>query len=409
MAQRPRELRPEQSPAHLLGARLRALRVDRGLSLAKFGKLVYTSGDTIGKVEKGMRRPKADLIHRCDTALGADGSLIALMSTTDSLQNLGIDEPDEVLAGLPLLRRVLDSHDYPEDGPVRPLPTLRAAVGRLVRWRLNSDYAVLGTQIPLLLPELQRLVQTSPSAQSAALLAQAYRAADAIADKYGLFDLSARIIELMRASAAASGDPLTVAAAEYVRAETFFATNDWGQGRRMLERAAASIQAGESVDASAIYGSLCMRAAILAARGGDVSAANEQMGEAAQVCRDVPEGIYRGTAFGPATVRIHRVSLALDSHDIDSALAIGREWTPPPLVPAERRSHFFVDLARSWLYAGKHDQAVQAIRMAWSIAPQHIGHQAEVRNALAWLIARAPRPSAELLRMSRQAGLLSAG
>lgn len=78
MGQVPRDLRPDLSPVHLFGARLRELREAAGLSQARLGRLVAYSGHLIGKVEKGERRPQPDLARRCDDVLHADGKLIDL-------------------------------------------------------------------------------------------------------------------------------------------------------------------------------------------------------------------------------------------------------------------------------------------------------------------------------------------
>lgn len=408
MAQHPRTLHPELSALHLFGARLRTLREDRGLSQTGLGQLVFCSGHLIGKIEKGDRRPQPDLVQRCDVALGAQGTLLALGIALDRANDATVSgrAPAGILDCVPLLRRSLDAHDVPDDGPVRSLLELRGEVHQLVGWRLNSDYADLALHLPVLLPELHRVFQKARDAEPAALLTQTYRAADAIADKFGLYDLSARIIELMRATAVNSADPLTIAATEYVRAETFFATGDWSAGRRMLDRAATAVEVGKSPIASATYGALHMRAAVLAAREGDPEAARGYIGEAADAARNVPEGIYRGTAFGPASVRIHRLSLALDSDDIEAALAVTDGWTPPLTVPAERRSHFFVDLARTQYHAGRADDAVESLHVARQIAPQHVRHHAEVKTMLALLLARTPRPSEPLLGMSRWAGIM---
>lgn len=125
---------------------------------------------------------------------------------------------------LPELRRVLDAHDMPEDGPVRPLELLRGSVASAIDDRLNSNYRGLACELPSLLAELHRarLSDGYERVEVSHLLVQAYRAADAIADKYGYFDLSARIIAMMCATAADADDDLLTAATAYVRTEAFF-------------------------------------------------------------------------------------------------------------------------------------------------------------------------------------------
>ena len=87
MAQMPAELRPLQSPRHYLGAELRAWRQLRQLSLAQLGRKVHISGDLLGKVEKAQRWPSEDLIRRCDSALGAAGTLTRLLELARDSQS----------------------------------------------------------------------------------------------------------------------------------------------------------------------------------------------------------------------------------------------------------------------------------------------------------------------------------
>jgi hypothetical protein len=66
------------------------------------------------------------------------------------------------------------------------------------------------------------------------------------------------------------------------------------------------------------------------------------------------------------------VTLAVDLHDPDTALRTGSGWHPPESLPAERRSHFYVDLARAQLWSGDAQRALQSLATARAIAPEHI-------------------------------------
>jgi transcriptional regulator with XRE-family HTH domain len=401
MGQRPRTLRPERSGLDLFGAHLRALREHAGLSQSRLGDLVFCSGHLISKIEKADRRPQPDLVRRCDDVLRANGMLLTLAAAIDTAD----DSPVSPLDAIPALRRLLAAHDAPEDGPVRSLDDLRQDVRQLVEWRLNSAYVDIAGRLPSLLPELQRCMLTSDDPSAARLLVQVYRAADAIADKFGLHDLSAHIIELMR-NAAGRCDPVTVAATEYVRAEIFFANGDWTGGLRMLVAAARALPDQSSAARMAVYGALHMRAGVLAARTGDSPVALDHIDEAANASVGVAEGTYRGTAFGPASVRIHQLSIALDSHDVDRAIAVTTGWQPPAVVPAERKSHYYIDLARACIQAGRPDDALDALGHASRVAPEHVQQHNDVKAAIATLLAGTPRPSQHLIGMARWTGIL---
>jgi hypothetical protein len=303
--------------------------------------------------------------------------------------------PQEAAAGNPVsseilvLRRLVDVYDLSEDGPVRPLSELRQITEALIAWRLNSDYSRILAKLPELLPELTRaLTQLSGTERTkvAQCLVQAYRAADAVADKFGYYDLSAQIIGVMRWAAEQSGEPLAVAVTSYVRGETFFADGQLAAGRRMLERAADQLSPGASAAASAVYGSLHMRAAVTAARAGLPTLARDHLAEAQAMANQVTEGVFLGTAFGPGSVRVHEVTLALDLQEPETALAVAAGWNPPESLPAERRSHFSVDIAQAQLRMGRHEAALDALHTARTIAPEHICAHPQVRDTLTMLV-----------------------
>lgn len=405
MPQVARVLQPELSPVHLFGSRLRTLREERGLSQRELGRSVFCSGHLIGKIEKGERRPHEELVRRCDATLGAANALVDLFHEAVAPSRRSTPSAG-AYASVPELRRALNSRDLPAGGLVRPLAQLRGSVSDLVACRLDSRYAELAQRLIVVLPELHR-ANLRGGAEVSMLLAQAYRCVDAIADKLGLYDLSARTIDLMRAAAEASGDEITIAASSYVRAETFFATCDWSAGQRMLDRAAAELNPAASTPAMAAYGALTMRAAVLAARAGRADQAAERIAEATGAAAQVPEGIYHGTAFGPASVRIHRLALAVDLQDVGGALAASAAWTPPLAIPAERRSHFFVELARAHVAASHDDTAVHYLTVARQVAPEQIRDNTDVKATLSQLVARTSKPTTALRGLMRWTGLIT--
>jgi hypothetical protein len=232
----------------------------------------------------------------------------------------------------------------------------------------------------------------------------AFRAADAIADKHGHTDLSARAIELIRWAAARSDDPLLYGMAAYVRAELFFSWAHVAVGLRMLDDAAAALDPGQSQDALAIYGSLHMRAAVVAAHAGLASKAGFYLAEARDCARRTPDGAYYGTAFGPSSVHIHGVAAAAELGDAHRALALAGSWLPPLAVPAERRSHYFIELARVQLWAGQRGNAVSSLDRARQIAPQHTRCNPQARETLTALMRLGRHPPERLVRFAAWAG-----
>jgi hypothetical protein len=224
-------------------------------------------------------------------------------------------------------------------------------------------------------------------------------------DKFAYPDLSARAIDLIRWAAGRSGDSLLAGMAAYVRAEMFFANLRPAAGLQALAAASGSLGIDGSRAALAIYGSLHMRSGVLAASAGLDEAASSHLAEARDVARYVPDAAYRGTAFGPSSVRIHEVAAAAEMGESKVVLRKAAAWQPPLAVPAERRSHFFIELARAQLWAGQRDEALTSLLAARKIAPQHTRHSPRARETARTLIGLQRQPGDALLRFGRWAGV----
>ena len=312
-----------------------------------------------------------------------------------SVEALQLQVPAAGLQAMDLaaVRGALDSFDVPPDGPVRSPTRLRQAVAAVVRMRLTSNYRRLAATIPPLLDELHRArlaadEECRPAV--AILLTQVYRAADALADKFGHYDLSARIITMMTDAARQTGSELIVAMSQYVRGELFFQNGRPDLGRMMLERAAECVDPHSDLAAHAVYGSLHMRAAVLAGQAAQPRHARDHLLEAAEHAHLLPDGEYQGTAFGPSSVRIHEVTLAIDTNDPDAALRAAADWSPPAGLPGERKSHFYIDIARAHAQLGSTEMATNALLQARASAREHTRIHPQVHRLVSDLLPRVP-------------------
>ncbi|WKX09015.1 helix-turn-helix transcriptional regulator [Streptomyces sp. NL15-2K] len=347
---------------------------------------------TIRKIERGERGVTQATLEAIADALGID--------PTRLLTDRGAAHT-HVHEALPVLSAALATYDLPDDGPIRPTHELRAAVAEAARWRLAAQYTRIARKLPDLLTELARAYHAAPGAERpelAGLLVKGYRSADAVAYKFGAHDLSARLIELMRWAVPEAGDPLLSASVAYVRTETFFAARAHAAGLRLLEQAMDAAPAPAAPLEIAVKGALHMRAAVIAGRARDASAAVTHLNEASDLADRVAEDVYCGTAFGPDSVRTHQVSVAVslgDAH-VGRALDIAGEWKPPKDLPAERRSGFYIELARAQLWSGLADDAFESLKVARHIAPQHTREHPWVREDAATL-RRLKRADSETL------------
>ena len=72
----------ENSSADRIGARIRAIRTEKGLSQSDLGEIVGLNADRMQKYENGARKPKADMLKKIASALGV--STLALTDPVPS-------------------------------------------------------------------------------------------------------------------------------------------------------------------------------------------------------------------------------------------------------------------------------------------------------------------------------------
>ncbi|MCT2587569.1 helix-turn-helix domain-containing protein [Actinophytocola gossypii] len=412
---------------------LAAAREAAGYTQESLALVLKVERSTIGRWERGVQSPQPwqrpglaralqvsleeldDLLRRTGRGPSKTNSVAVLdppqiavervastPRTSDGRERELVAEVDVIHAAIPRLRRALDRLDLPDDGPIRTSADLYDEIARASDDRLQSRYGNLARRLPDLITELARAGQLGDSVDrrhAAAQLTLALRAADGVAFKFGYLDLSARLIDLMRSAAQLAEDPLLLAAVAYVRTETFFATGDLDTAARALEIAADHVPELDTASSLAAFGALHMRAAVVAGRANKADRAADHLREARSPARVVPEGVYRGTAFGPASLRIHELAVAVELRDpmgIERAAA----WRPPENLPAERRSHYFIDLARAQLTLGRHEDAYLCLQAARQAAPEHTRAHLQVRQSLSALLRTHSSPSSGLLDLA---------
>lgn len=382
---------PSASPREV-GRRVAYFRRLARMTQAELADTAGLGAGTLQKIERGARGASDAVLDAIADALDID---VYRLHHDKERADTRVHE------AMPALSAVIATAESPEDGPIRPLPELRAAVADAVAWRLGSQYVRIMRDGPELLAELLRALDTAQPGQDAevaSLLVAACRAVDAAAYKHGAADLSARLIDLMRWAALRAEDDLVDSTVAYVRTEVHFAAATHAAGLRALERAIDASPPPSGTPAAAARGALHMRAAVIAGRAGQPDVATMHMATASEMAELVPEGVYGGTAFGPSSVRVHEVSLSVSLGDrhLQRALDIAREWAPPRDLPAERRSGFYIELARAQLWAGQADHAFESLKVARRIAPQHAREHRWVRED-AGTLRRLKRADAESL------------
>ncbi|MCL7377498.1 helix-turn-helix domain-containing protein [Streptomyces sp. 35G-GA-8] len=371
------------------------------MTQADLSRASFVSLSMIRGIERGVRSPSDKTLDSLAAALDVDPSRLVNGNSRTS---------GRVHGALPHISAAIAGYDIPDGPAARKLPELTSAVNDAVSWRLGAQYSRLAVQAPALLGDALRTLHTAKGRQqkgAAQLLASTARAADAVAYKFGAYDLSARLVELMRWACTQAEDPLLNATTAYVRTETFLAARSYAVGLRALEAAVDAAPPPTDPRSIAARGALHMRAAVVAGRAENETAADTHLAEAETLAALVPEDIYDGTAFGPSSLRIHQVSVAvsLGAAHVSRALDVAQEWKPPRDLPSERRSAFYIELARAQLWAGLMDDAFESLKVARTAAPQHTREHPWAREDTATL-RRVKRSDEELTAFAEWIGAI---
>jgi tetratricopeptide (TPR) repeat protein len=199
------------------------------------------------------------------------------------------------------------------------------------------------------------------------------------------------------------------AVADWMRVWDMWATADWADAIALSDRAISSVQQeydrGEPLAVRA-WGSLQLRAAVSAARGGRTAEAEDRIKHAKAAAGRLGEHfgppIYdrHSLTFSPGNVQIHAISVALEMGQQRKALSINRR-TPRDLVaalPNSRQGHHHMDLARAWLWDGNRDKALKELETAERIAPQLIRNHPIARSTLRGIVYAERATTREKLR-----------
>jgi len=303
------------------------------------------------------------------------------------------------------------TYDSPEDllTAPRPLEVLAEEVQHVSKMRQDGQYAPIGPLLPGLLTELTHTALEREGRESELAfwnLALAYRAANSVAHKLGYQDLSTATIERVAWASERSGDPYMPVMAGYLRLGAMVRQGTWRAAGLLaveLDIKLHQIQGTRWDDASrGLLGAVALKKAVLEARQGRTDAAMRMIEDAIEIAAASGnrDGVHYETSFGPSNIKIHEVHIGMDTNSsqwaLDRLTAWGRQegrdgsWTPPVDLPAERRSHHWIDVAAAQLATGDRHEAFASLQRARHIAPNHTRFHPTTR-ATAEALQRADR------------------
>jgi transcriptional regulator with XRE-family HTH domain len=383
-----------------IGARVAAIRKTRGWTARELARRAQISYSLLAKVETGAVPASPAFIGAVARALGVDvtrvtGQPYAEPGNGSVLQ--GTIEP---------LRRALLAYDLPppDDTALRSLDELRTDVKAASLLGRQARYLQLSQTLPGLLHELQAAISDAGDAERPALyalLAEAYGGISGLAHQLGYTDLRALTLDRIEWASRLCEDPLRIARTQWSRGASLLGVAAYDQGLALMERTRGELgQDGLSEAARCVYGSLHLRSSVLAARAGRRQESDAHLAEARDLAATVsPDINHYGMEFGLANVGLHDVSAAVEMADGTLAVTRAREVERAGYLsrlPPVRVGHYYIEVARGWLYHGDRHRALTALRRARRVAPQQCRYHPLVRDTVQAIAHAEPRPNEDL-------------
>jgi tetratricopeptide (TPR) repeat protein len=393
----------------VLGRKIAAERRRRGLSQPELAKVIGRSVAWVSQVERGVRRiDRMSVLETLASALdvplaelAAEAPILAAVAEGASAAG-GLRV---VLSGVHSLRAMLNGHQSPDLGSLRP------RAGRA--WELTHEgrYADLTDLLAALIPDLETAARALPAAEQPQvfeLMAATYQACSAALDKLG--EPEAAWIAADRAMSAAerAGNPLLVAAGAFRLGFVFMSARHYQQAEETARTAADALWhlADEGTpEAMSLWGALTLQRAIIAARTGNADTAYAHLGRARQMAGRLGGGRNDyNTEFGPANVDLFEIAVAVELGDAGRALRAA-DTADTAGLSAERRARMLIDVARAHAQRRQVAEAVTALRQAEQIAPELLRGHYLVRQLVSDLLTMQDPPGGELLELSVRLGI----
>ncbi|MFG2773768.1 helix-turn-helix domain-containing protein [Streptomyces sp. NPDC048350] len=395
--------------AEEIGRRVRRARLRLGMPQADLATAVGKSQGWVSKVERGqIELDRVGLLNLVAAELHVHpNDLIGRPYSSSPTENQWQVAASSIL-------RELRRYDLAPvfEGTPRPARELWQEATRLHRLRDAAANTAIMQVLPDLFRESRALAEVTTGheqEEAYAIYAVCCKFAHTAAHALGHPELVAMSCERAAWSARLSGDSVMPAVADWMRVWDMWATADWEDAVALSDKAIKSVQQGFDQGeplALRAWGSLQLRAAVSAARGGRKSEAKDRIKHAKTAAKRL--GQYAGPpvydrhslTFSPGNVQIHAISVALEMREQRDALAISRR-TDPALIealPNSRQGHHHMDLARAWLWDGNRDKALTELETAERIAPQLIRNHPIARSTLRSIVYAERAVTREKLR-----------
>lgn len=374
-----------------VGQRVRRARLRLGLTQADLAADLRRTQGWVSRVEKGdIELNRTSVLNEVAGALHVHPNELVARPYT------GRAGAHQWRAAAAAVLRELRRHDLPPAFPGRPRSATELWQVTAVLHRLRDDADNVGIlqRLPDLLREALALAEVSAGREreeAFAVYAVAVKFGHTAGHSLGHPELVAMACERAAWAAQRSGDPLLPVIADWMRVWDMWATADWSDAVTLSDQALRAVEPsanGGDPFALRLWGSLHLRAAVSAARGGRGQEAWQRIEEAGEAARRAararPTFDRHSLTFSAGNVAIHGVNVALELGQHVEALRLHETMDVTALgaLPRSRRGYYQLDLARAYLWSGRRDRALTALAGAERTAPQLVRNHPLARATL---------------------------
>jgi len=392
----------------VIGRNVLALRSLSGMTQEALADKVGITRTYLSKIENGHK------------AIDKRSTLIRLSAALEcSIQEL-FGQPYKptahadlaLIAAVPLIRAALDE---PENDPTAPrtFQQLDMAVDRAMAARMDCTPDVLGEYLPGVLGDARTLWYDQGNYAGGVLFVKALVTGSLALKPAGYIDLALRMAELADQVAAAHGDPVCIAAAQFALAQCALAVGSRKRSARLAGGGADQLdqltRTGKLPpqlhnDVLTWMTMLRLHAALSDASLGTGDPAGH-LAVAAAAARGVVGNPWRMEAT-PENVRVWEVGVNVEEGNLDQALHLLRRVEVNGLLSPQRKARLWLDGGRAAALTGDTDTAIRYLLLADDAAPGDLRQRGGAVDLVAGFVRQTSGGgSAALLDLAHRVGV----
>ncbi len=402
-----------------IGDRIRFYRQAQSKTQVVVAGLAGVTEDYLSQIERGLKTPTIGLVHKFARILRV--RVADLLGEPEPERDGGEHPIGRAVSaallsyGIPRPSGAADEIDKVDASGLRPRVDHAWSMWQTAPRR----YSELSRAIPKLVVDVEQTRRSVAETGSVVerrvlhrIAADLYFLLRSFTRRIGRPDLSILVADRAIAAAEHAGDPLRIATAQWNLAHVLLAQGEDEGAVEVTANAAEAVGRARGVDAgdaAAIQGALSLVQAIATVRGGDAWSARDIIRERAwPMARRTGEGNVMWTVFGPTNVRLHAVSIEMETGHTAEALRLADQIDVNGVDSLERRTTFALEVARC--YEQKRDDAAVLVHLviAEGTGPEDLRYNPLARDLVHGLLKRArPTYAPQVRGFADRLGLLA--